>query len=198
VANQRGISTLERARLFALLGLAVCDAGICSWDNKYVYNFWRPVTGIRLADTDGNPDTEADPEWESLIPTPAFPAYTSGHSTFSGASAKILAMFFGTDEVAFTTTSEDVPGVSRSYTRFSQASIEAGRSRIYGGIHWEFDNQDGLASGRELGAFVHDNFLQPKSAASTPTPSLCGFVGLAPLALTALAIAGAKRGYRRR
>lgn len=198
VANQQGISTLERARLFALLGLAVCDAGICSWDNKYAYEFWRPVTGIREADTDGNPDTEADAAWESLIPTPAFPAYTSGHSTFSGAGAKILASFFGQDAVAFTTSSDDVPGVSRSYTRFSQAANEAGRSRIYGGIHWEFDNQDGLSSGRELGVFVYDNFLRPKADEPIPTPSLCGFIGLVPFTLTVLALAGLKRGWRQR
>ncbi|MBL8879182.1 MAG: vanadium-dependent haloperoxidase [Phycisphaerales bacterium] len=161
VAAQQGNTLEENARLFALIGLAVCDAGICAWDNKYAYNHWRPVTGIRAADTDGNDATEADADWTPFIPTPAFPAYISGHSTFSGAASKILALFYDQDDIAFDTTSDDVPNVTRSFERFSAAANEAGRSRIYGGIHWEYDNQDGLASGRELALEVFSNFLRP-------------------------------------
>lgn len=192
VATQRGNTMVQNARLFALLGLAVCDAGICAWDNKYAYNDWRPITAIREADTDGNPDTEPDPTWESFIPTPAFPSYTSGHSTFSGAAAKILGLFYGTDEMAFSTTCEDLPGVVRSYTRFSEAADEAGRSRIYGGIHWEYDNQDGLAAGRELALAVFDNFLRPLDRAMIEVPRedvlQCGPIGIFPLGLLVLAL----------
>ncbi len=202
VANQRGNTPAERVRLFALIGMAVCDAGICAWDNKYTYEDWRPITAIRNADNDGNPDTIADPAWEPLIPTPPFPAYVSGHSTFSGAAAKVLAMFYGTDEIAFTTTSEDVPGVSRSYTRFSLAANEAGRSRIYGGIHWEYDNQDGLALGREIAADVVSNFLVPKEAGLLQIRASeivdCGPFGLIPLALTLVSLAGMRGAPRRR
>lgn len=194
LAVQRGNTLEENARLFALLGMAVCDAGICAWDNKYAYNDWRPITAIRAADTDGNPDTVADPAWEPLIPTPAFPSYVSGHSTFSGAASKILALFYGSDEIEFTTTSDDVPGVARTYNRFSQAANEAGRSRIYGGIHWEYDNQDGLAAGRELGEFVFSNFLQPIDTTVITINQgdvvKCGPVGVIPLGLTLAGIVG--------
>lgn len=202
VATQRGSTLEENARLFALLGMAVCDAGICSWDNKYAYNDWRPVTAIRAADTDGNPDTEADAAWEPLIPTPPFPSYTSGHSTFSGAASKVLALFYGTDELGFSTSSDDVPGVTRSYSRFSQAANEAGRSRIYGGIHWEYDNQDGLATGRELGAFIVDHYLQPtqtdRLSIAEDSVVRCGPIGIFPIALTFLGMIGGRRIQRLR
>ncbi len=161
IALQENLSLLESARLFALVGLTVADAAIVSWDFKYYFNNWRPVTGIQHADTDGNPDTIADPSWQSLIATPPFPSYTSGHSTFSGSSARILELFLGTDNVSFSTTSDGLPGVARSFTSFSQAAREAGQSRIYGGIHWQYDNQDGLSSGRALAEHVFFNFLTP-------------------------------------
>jgi len=169
ISQQHHLSLLENARLFALLSLTVADAAIVSWDHKYYYNDWRPVTAIQHADTDGNPDTTADPSWTPLIATPPFPSYTSGHSTFSGSSSKILELFFGSDAFSFTTTSDGLPGVQRSFTSFSQAAEEAGLSRIYGGIHWRYDNQDGLASGRTLAEHVFFNFLTPVAAPSTCT-----------------------------
>ncbi|HJX26287.1 MAG TPA: phosphatase PAP2 family protein [Thermoanaerobaculia bacterium] len=171
LALQKGTSMLENARMLALLGIAMADAAIVSWDHKYYYSVWRPITGIRNADQDGNPETVADPNWEPLIPTPPFPSYTSGHSTFSGAAARILALFFGTDQISFSTTAEDGPvGVTRSFESFSQAAEEAGKSRVYGGIHWEFDNQAGLASGRELADHVFFSFLRPAVVAGTCVP----------------------------
>ena len=97
---------IEKARLFALLNVALADAAICAWDAKYTYAFWRPVTAIRNGDIDGNDDTVADPTWSSFIVTPPFPDYVSGHSTFSGAAATVLALFYRTDDVAFTATSD--------------------------------------------------------------------------------------------
>jgi PAP2 superfamily len=132
----------------------MADAAICCWDCKFKHNFWRPITAIRNAGDTGNPDTEADPNWTPLLETPPFPAFTSGHSSFSGTAAAVLADYFGTDDVSFTATSDGLPGVERTYTSFSEAANEAGRSRIYGGIHWECDNADGLAMGRSLGAYV--------------------------------------------
>jgi hypothetical protein len=180
LSAERHLSLLENARLFALLALTSADAAIVSWDHKYIFNVWRPVTGIRMADQDGNPDTVADPTWSSLITTPPFPAYTSGHSTFSGAAARLLGLFFGTDAISFSTTSDALPGVTRSFSRLSQAAAEAGQSRIYGGIHWQFDNQLGLGTGRALAEQVFHNFGQPVGAPSTcaPGPStLCLGVG---------------------
>src|SRR5262249_38449246 len=135
------------------------DAAIVSWDAKYQDNFWRPVTAIRGADADGNPQTAADPTWTPLIVTPPFPSYTSGHSTFSGAASTVLTAAFGPN-VAFTDAGDPAQSYSRSFTSFSQAADEAGISRIYGGIHYMFDNRDGLASGRALGQYVVDNFLK--------------------------------------
>src|SRR5437773_8164581 len=100
IAAAQGNTLEENARLFALLNLAMADAAICAWDAKYAFNFWRPVTAIRSADFDGNPDTEPDPNWRSFIATPPFPDYVSGHSTFSGAASVVLAKFYGSDDIA--------------------------------------------------------------------------------------------------
>lgn len=169
ISQEHHLSLLDNARLFALLSLAVADAAVVSWDNKYYFSNWRPITGIQHADTDGNPNTHPDPGWEPLIPTPPFPSYTSGHSTFSGSASRILELFFGTDNVSFTTTSDGLANVERSFTSFSQAAEEAGQSRIYGGIHWQYDNQAGLASGRTLAEHVFFDFLTPVSAPGTCT-----------------------------
>ena len=164
VSEARGLSLVQNARLFALLNLAQADAAICSWEAKYEFNFWRPVTGIHAADSDGNPDTAADLSWAPLIATPPFPSYTSGHATFSGAAAAVLTGFFGRDRIAFTVESEDPAVGNRSFRSFSHAATESALSRLYGGIHWNFDNDDGLAAGAELGRFVFNNFLQPEAA----------------------------------
>jgi membrane-associated phospholipid phosphatase len=164
VARRRGLTTAQTARLFALLNVALADAGICCWDCKYHFAYWRPVQAIREADGDDNPATEADPTWEPLLMTPPFPAYPSGHSTFSGAAAAVLAGYFGTDAVSFSTDSEGMPGVVRSFDSFSAAAAEAGRSRIYGGIHYDFDDSAGQALGRDVGRYVVSNFLRPQPA----------------------------------
>ena len=104
------------------------------------------------------------PTWTPLLPTPPFPAYTSGHSSFSGAAAAALAAFFKSDDVEFSTTSDGLPGVTRSFKSFTAAANEAGMSRIYGGIHWDFDNVDGLKCGRAVGEHVAKNFFDPAPA----------------------------------
>ena len=156
-------NTLEQnARLFALLNLAMADAAICAWDAKYAFNFWRPVTAIRHGDSDGNPNTVADATWSSFIATPPFPDYVSGHSTFSSAAATVLARFYGTDDIAFDTGSDALPGVYRVFGSFSEAAAEAAVSRLYGGIHFRSANDDGRASGVAIGEYVSTHFLQPK------------------------------------
>ena len=160
VAEARGNTLAENARLFAALNVALADAGIAAWDAKYAFNLCRPITAIRNAAADGNDLTTADPTWSPLIVTPPFPAYTSGHSTFSAAGAAVLGAFFG-DEVSFATTREGLPGVVRSFDSFQDAAAEAGISRIYGGIHWSFDNTDGLAAGRAIGELVSARFVDP-------------------------------------
>ena len=160
LAREKNLSLIDSARMFGLIGLAVADAGIVSWDAKNFYDYWRPETAIRAADTDGNPDTAADPNWVPLWASPNFQSYTSGHSTFSSAAAAVLAGLFG-DNTKVVTSSDDVPGAVRTFSSFSAAAAEAGKSRVYGGIHFEFDNQAGLASGRATGQYVVANAMKP-------------------------------------
>jgi membrane-associated phospholipid phosphatase len=162
VVAASGIRLDDSARLFALLNIAMADAAISAWDAKYTYNFWRPVTAIRFGDTDGNPATAPDPSWSSFIATPPFPDYVSGHSTFSAAAATVLALFYGTDDIGFTTGTDAMPGVFRSFPSFSAAAVEAAMSRIYGGIHFRFASQDGLTAGSQIGAWTYSNYLQEK------------------------------------
>ena len=155
----RGVPTLDRSRLLALLGLGVADAAILSWDAKYYYHHWRPITAIRSGSIDGNPSTIDETTFLPYIGTPPFPAYTSGHSTFSGTSSRILGRIFG-DGTPFATTSNGLANVTRSYPSLSSAAAEAGQSRIYGGIHFQYDNQVGLSSGIALGDLVVDGYLR--------------------------------------
>lgn len=163
---------LDTARTFALTNIAMADAGIAAWDAKYDYDVWRPIDAIRQADIDGNPATQSDPTWMPLITTPPFPSYISGHSTFSGAASSVLAALFG-DNVAFDSTADGHTApeqrpldpsqvVTRHFTSFSQAAEEAGISRIYGGIHYSFDNTAGLECGRQIGTAVIDRLMRAK------------------------------------
>lgn len=152
-----GNSIAENARLFAMLDITLADAAIVAFNAKYATDFWRPITAIQNGDADGNDLTDVDPNWQPLLVTPSFPEYVSGHSTFSGAAATVLTSAFG-DHYAFTATSEGLNGVTRSFSSFADAAAEAGRSRIYGGIHYEFSNQDGQSAGRKLADHVLNTF----------------------------------------
>jgi hypothetical protein len=168
IATTQGDSLAADARMLAELNVAEADAAITAWNTKYTYNLWRPVTAIQNANSFANAGIVQDPNWQPLIITPPFPSYISGHSTFSAAAADILSNFFGAN-YAFSCTDPSLgslPGVTRSYTNFTQAAQEAGESRIYGGIHYEFDNQDGLAAGQQVGNWV----LQAFSNAQDTTP----------------------------
>jgi hypothetical protein len=160
VATEQGLGLVRYAHLFALLNIATADALISCWDAKYAYSFWRPVTAIRAADTDDNPDTVPDASWAPLLVTPNFPSYTSAHSTVSGAAAEVLTALFG-DHYQFTVSAVSVP-YTRSFGSLEAAAAEAGRSRIYGGIHYTFDNLNGLAVGGEVADYVIGNFLKPR------------------------------------
>ncbi len=172
VATGQNLSIEQSSRLFALLGLAVADAGVTAWETKYTQLFWRPETGIQLGDTDGNANTAGDATWVPLFATPNHPSYTSGHSTFSSAAAAILRNFVGSDSFNFTVTGD---GRTRDYSSFTDAMNEAGMSRIYGGIHWQFDNVGGLAAGTGIGNWVFGNAL------AVPTPGAAGVLAAAGL-----------------
>jgi hypothetical protein len=186
IANQLGTGQTHvenLARLLALVHTSMADAGIACWESKYVYKFWRPVGAIREADTDGNPNTTVDPSFTPLgapasnvVPgvnfTPPFPAYASGHATFGSALFQTLRRFYGTDRIRFTFVSDEFNGVTtdnqgnvrpripRTFASLSAAEEENGQSRIYLGIHWEFDKAEGMLQGRRVADFVMNNAFQ--------------------------------------
>jgi len=158
-----GLTTAANARLFALLNLSFADGVIAFYDAKYTYNFWRPVTAIRAADTDNNPETVADLNWlPQAGKTAPDPSYPGAHAVISAAGAEVLVSFFGKDHFKFSVTSEVLPGVERSFTNFSAAAEEATLSRIFAGQHFSFDLTSGHLLGREVADFVVDNFLRPR------------------------------------
>jgi hypothetical protein len=161
LARRNKLSVPEAARLFALLNMAEADAGISCWDTKFFYNTWRPETAIREIDPRINPEAMANPEFIPNLASPSFPAYTSGHSTFSSAGARSLALFFGSDDIEFSVTSDGLPGAVRSYKKLSDAAREAGMSRIWGGIHYMSDNIEGSRAGVKIADWVFANSLQP-------------------------------------
>lgn len=161
-ASDNGLSTFQNAQLFALLSTAVGDAFIAGFDTKYTYDFWRPVTAIQNADLDGNPLTIADATWASLIPAPNHPSYLSTHSIASGAGSTVLAALLGNEAFC-----ETLGAFSRCFNSFTEAADDAANSRLWGGIHFNFDNQAGLTAGRSVGAFA----LADGAFGAVPEPS---------------------------
>ena len=150
-------SISRTVRLFALVGMALGDSAVTSADSKFTYHFWRPTTAIQNADDDGNPDTEQDATW-----TPrngsigGSPEHTSGQSTFAGASSTILANFYCNDHISFSFSGDNAIAGDRTFGRFSEAAAEAGRARIFAGIHFEFSNQAGQSAGRSVAHEILD------------------------------------------
>ncbi len=161
VARERKLTLPENARLFALLNLGMADSAIGCWDSKFCYGYWRPETAIREAANDHNVGTEVDPEWIPLMPSPTFPDYVSGHSTFSRCAATILAGYFGTDAIPFSTPGEGMTDAVRSFSGFSAAADEVGMSRVFGGIHFPSANFWGQAQGRAVATHALTHFLRP-------------------------------------
>jgi len=154
------LTTAENARLFALLNLSFADSVIAFYDAKYTYNFWRPVTAIRAAATDGNPETEDDLNWlPEVTNTTPDPSYPGAHAVISAAGSEVLTSFFRKRHFAFDVTSEVLPGVTRSFTSFPAAAEEATLSRIFAGVHFVFDLTTGQRLGDDVADFVVDNFL---------------------------------------
>lgn len=182
IANDQGIKKVEDyARYLALINSAMGDSGIGAWDSKYFYNYWRPVTGIPRAAEDGDATTAAVPGWKPVgasvinsdhpeLFTPPFPAYPSGHATFGAAMFQVLRSFFP-DRTPFTFTSDEYNGLGLDpngtprplvpvrYRSFQQAQDENGQSRIFNGVHWQYDNTGGQSMGVNIGNFTVANAL---------------------------------------
>ena len=167
IAEDEGLSLTETAELLATLNVAQADAIIAVWDAKYFYDTWRPVTAIRNADDIDNRWVSEDPTWLPLLGTPNFPEYVSAHSAISAASAEVLTEFFGKHyEFSFTAPMAPLTGIptTREFDSFWEAAKEAGMSRIYGGIHFSFANEDGRELGEDVAEWVLDSFAQSSSA----------------------------------
>ena len=170
VADREALDLWESARLYGLLNLALADGYIGTWDAKYHYRFWRPVTAIRLAGIDGNPATTADPSWTPLVETPPIPDYDSGHAVEGGAAAEVLKRFFGTDRMSFSNCSFTLPAgqtcsdaspTLRRFTSFSDASEENAVSRIYVGFHFRDAVETGTRHGERIADRAVNRFLRP-------------------------------------
>jgi hypothetical protein len=161
LAISRRLNTLQTARMFAMADLSVADAGIACYNEKAAWNFWRPITAIQLADTDGNPRTKPDPAWTPLLVTPPFPEYTSGHACATGARMSTFAFFFGRNNIPFSATSADT-GTTRSFESFSQAIAEAVDARVWGGIHFRTADTQGAKIGIQVTAFMARHYFQPR------------------------------------
>src|SRR5215211_302011 len=173
LSSSRGLDIADTARLFASANLASADGAIGCWESKYHWKFWRPVTAIREAQSDGNPATEADPAWTPLfdpatpqfgtpLVTPGFPDYPAGHGCISGAIVNALQGFFGTDKVAFSAFSNRTR-TTRSYDRLSQALKEIIDARVWGGIHFRTADVQGAVLGNKVAHWLAKQYFQPTS-----------------------------------
>lgn len=160
VAVAQGRSMSENARTFALLNMAVSDAQATVFETKYHYNFWRPETAIRAGDADGNLFTRADPDFKPFIVTPCFPSYGSGHGSSSAAAREVLERMFGARQHFVTLSNPAVATVVLQYGSFRQMTSDIDDARVYGGIHFRFDQEAGAKQGRQVGAYVHRNTLR--------------------------------------
>ncbi len=160
IARDRQLSTVECARLFALLNFAAADGFITAWDSKYFYNTARPETDARELTPETNPYFKPDPDFIPSMASLPFPSYISAHMTFTSAAVRVLQLYFGTDEVGFTIGSDGLPGVVRTYTSLAAVREEVGQSRVYGGIHFPMDVDAARAAGTSVGDWVYAHSLQ--------------------------------------
>jgi len=161
VSASQGRSLSENARAFALINMAISDALVSMFETKYHYVFWRPVTAIQRGDEDGNPRTEPDFNWTPFIATPSFPGYGSAHASGSGAARKVAELIFGAGPHSITLSHPGIPEVTLTYTSFRDITDDIDDARVYGGIHFRFDQEAGGKQGRRVGRYVYKNNLRP-------------------------------------
>ena len=169
LARVRHLTSHESAHLFAVLHVALADASIATWDAKYRYVFWRPVTAIQSPDDDGNNETTPDPTWSPFLTTSAHPEYPSGHANLVGAAATVLSAIFDGD-VAFDATSETMPGSVRSFVGFDRAIEEMADARVFGGMHFRTACVRGSALGSTVASYVLSHAMLAKRQNVEGTP----------------------------
>ncbi len=165
VVEARHLSLVEAARLFVLVNVSIHDALQTTQASKFVYGLWRPVSAIRAADTDLNAATDPDPAWLPLITTPPYPSYAGNLATIGASAARTLHLACGTNDMPVAVTwkgSGELPDVTRHFDGFWQAAEEEAMARIYGGIHYRFDQDAGQQVGRSVAEFVFANFMTPR------------------------------------
>ena len=165
LAQSQGFSLVDTARLFVLLNVGIHDGLQTSLTSKFVYGLWRPVTAIQRADEDMNPATEADPTWTPLLATPPYPSYAGNAACLSAASARALQLAFGRDDIPFSITwtrTMGLPSVTRDFTGFWQLAEQQARSRIHGGIHYQFDSEASQTACVKVPEFTHARFMRPR------------------------------------
>jgi hypothetical protein len=153
------LDTWEQARLFALVNLANSDANISTWDAKYTYGLWRPITAIWEAALDGNENTVPDLLWQPLLNTPNHPEYAAGHTGSGGAAVRVLQLVFGTDVIP--TISTGGSGITRFFPNFSSVVDDVITARIAAGAHFRFSGEVGARMGRQIGQFTVQHYLRP-------------------------------------
>jgi hypothetical protein len=161
VATAAGSSVSKNARVLALLNMASNDALVASFWTKYHYNFWRPETAIHEGSVDGNEATDGDITYAPYILTPCFPSYPSNHGSGSNSAAEVLIRAFGAGHHVITMSNPALPSLTFHYTSFSQITDDISDARIYGGIHFRFDQDAGARLGREIGAYEYTHDLRP-------------------------------------
>jgi hypothetical protein len=160
LSEAENLSLAENARLFALLNMSIADAAIAVFEAKYVYNFWRPVTAIRAGDIDGNPGTEPDPAFNTFINTPPYPSYPSGAGGLGNAARSLLERIFGRGRHPVTLSNPALPGVTFRYTNLRHITDDLSDARLYGGIHFRFDQEAAEQLGERVAAYVLNNNLR--------------------------------------
>jgi hypothetical protein len=160
LATTQGLDTLQAARMFAMVDLTEADAVIACYNEKGAWNFWRPITAIQLADTDGNPATTADPTWTPLLVTPPHPDYTSGHTCQTAATMSTFAYFFRRDDIPFNALSVDT-GTRRYFSSFSEALVEVINARVWGGIHTRTADLQGAKIGASVFGYMVGHYFRP-------------------------------------
>jgi hypothetical protein len=167
LARQVGLRPVDLARGYALLAMTMHDGLLVTFNGKFLYGLWRPVTAIREADNDGNPQTVGDPTWLPLLPaTPPYPSYPGNMTCIGAVSSRTLERLFGRDTIAFTVTWTGAAGaanITRAYNGFRELANEQARSRVYGGIHFEFDQTASFGSCIPLADNAFDNFMRPRN-----------------------------------